>query len=79
MTKDQESLIDTFATPGWKLLMIEMAEARDHLARTCHMLNTVAELHHRKGSIAQLDSLLAYETVLRNEMIQEADDEAMGL
>lgn len=79
MTKDQEALIDLFAMPGWEILFQEMTEAREHLARTCHMLNTEVELHHRKGAIAQLDSFLAYPTVLKNTMREEVEDEALEL
>ena len=58
--------------PGWQLLMDEMQEALDNLQRTTHTLNTVEDLHKRKGEIQKLSELLAYETIIRNQ-IEEAE------
>ena len=72
--KRNETLLDLFTQPGWKMLMSELEEARYTLASTTHLLDTEAELHRRKGEILQMDKLLSLESLVRHQLMEAAEE-----
>ena len=68
----KEVYLDLFIHPGWELLREEWKEALHGLIQTAHTLNTVEELHKRKGEIQKLMECLAFE-----DMVKMQIDEAM--
>ena len=79
MTDDEreKALYDIFAMPGWRVLMADLEEAQEVLRNTTHNLNTLEELHHRKGMLQQIGNFLAFETTFR-QLGEEDDAEAVG-
>ncbi len=60
-----EAMIETFNSEGWKCIEEDLDEALTALTATTHALNTLEELHQRKGEIRKLQELLALPTVTR--------------
>ena len=67
-----DALLDLFIHPGWKLLQEEWQTALHGLIQTTHTLNTLEELHRRKGEIQKLMECIAFEDVVKMQI-----DEAM--
>ena len=67
MSPDEEAL-DLFLHPGWRALIEQSEEARHALVSTAYHCRTSEELAERRGRINQLDNLLAYETLVRQQI-----------
>jgi len=55
-----ETLIDTFSTPGWKLIMEKVEEIREPLGDIANCKDEV-EFYTKKGRVAELDYWLSFE------------------
>lgn len=71
-----EKLIDTFSTPGWKLIMEKAEEIRNPLADISNCKDET-DFFTKKGRVAELDYWLSFERLHKDaykELIDGQED-----
>ena len=71
--RDEDALLDMFASRGWRLFISEIEDAHRTLVETAWTVSTLEELQKRKGEIEKLGSILSYERVIKMEAKQDAE------
>lgn len=76
LIKYYETLIDTFSTPGWKLVMEKVEEVRKPLGDIANCKDE-KEFLMKKGRVAELDYWLSFERLHKDaykELIDAQED-----
>ena len=60
-----ESLVDMFATDGWKMFIEDVTANRETLADV-YTINDGNQLFFRRGQLETVDRIINFETTIRN-------------
>ena len=74
----EDTLLDLFLHPGWKIVQEEMGEALEAFKATSYMVTTIEGLYHRKGQIEQLERICNYETIIKSQVDENNEPDAVG-